>query len=127
MGFSLLTQQIPLHVELVLYVCHCMICVHLRHTLFPDLEAQSTSSVPMETQFETEETVSEMSTGMYTLLNQSFQYNTLYSPAASLPRKRRKRVTEPPSLPAPKRTASMTEQSKKETQSATSSDVGQCI
>ena len=101
-----------------------MICVHLCHTLFPGLEAQSTGFVPMETQSETEEAVSEMSTGMYTLLNQNFQYNTLYSPAASLLETRRKRVTEPPSPPAPKRTASMTEQSRKETQSATSSEFG---
>ena len=38
----------------------------------------------------------------------------------------RKRVTEPPSPPAPKRTAIMTEQSRKEAQAATSLDFGQC-
>ena len=108
-----------------MYACHCMICVHLHHTLFPGLETQSTGSVPMETQSETDETVGEMSTGMYTLLNQNFQYNTLYSPATSPPETIQKSVTEPPCPPAPKKTASTTKQSK-ETQSATSSDFGQC-
>ena len=96
-----------------------IICTSPPHSI-SDLVAQSTGSIPIETQSETDEAVSEIDTGMYTLLNQS---NKLYSPATSPPETIQKSVTEPDT--AQERTASTTKQSK-ETQPAYTSDFGQC-